>query len=75
MVQQAQSSPNGTGEEATGMEEEAQLLTSLQEIPNFSNCWLRPAQAGGLNLTVRCHRNLLKPSCLRLYCKLAHVTD
>lgn len=39
-------------EEPAGMEQEAQLLTSLQEIPNISKCWLRPAQADGLSLTV-----------------------
>ena len=39
-------------EEPSGMEEEARLLTSLQEIPNLSKCWLKPAHAGGLNLTV-----------------------
>ena len=39
-------------EEPQGMDAEARLLTSLQEIPNISKCWLRPAQAGGLSLTV-----------------------
>lgn len=62
MVQEAQTSPYGEAEEPKGMEEEAQLLTSLQEIPIISKCWLRPAQAGGLNLTVRCSRML---TCLR----------
>lgn len=40
-------------EEPGGMEEQARLLTSLQEIPNISKCWLKPAHSGGLTLTVR----------------------
>lgn len=48
------SNASGPPEEPAGMEQEAQLLTSLQEIPNISKCWLRPAQAEGLSLTV-CH--------------------
>ena len=46
------SAASGPPEEPGGMEHEAQLLTSLQEIPNISKCWLRPAQADGLSLTV-----------------------
>ena len=42
-----------TPEEPYGMEEQARLLTSLQEIPNISKCWLKPAHSGGLTLTVR----------------------
>ena len=42
-----------TREEPYGMEEQARLLTSLQEIPNISKCWLKPAHSGGLTLTVR----------------------
>lgn len=50
----AQSNPQVAAdvlEEPSGMEQEAQLLTKLQEIPNISKCWLRPAQAGALSLT------------------------
>ena len=39
-------------EQPSGMEQEAGLLTALQEIPNISKCWLKHAQEGGLNLTV-----------------------
>ena len=46
------SAASGPLEEPAGMEAEAQLLTSLQEIPNISKCWLRPAHADGLSLTV-----------------------
>lgn len=52
------STASGPPEEPAGMEQEAQLLTSLQEIPNISKCWLRPAQAEGLSLTV-CHYNVI----------------
>ena len=47
------SATSGPLEELAGVEQEAQLLTALQEIPNISKCWLRPAQAEGLSLTVR----------------------
>lgn len=46
------SAASGPREEPAGMEAEAQLLTSLHEIPNISKCWLRPAHAEGLSLTV-----------------------
>lgn len=52
------STASGPPEEPAGMEQEAQLLTSLQEIPNISKCWLRPAQAEGLSLTV-CHCTII----------------
>ena len=52
------SAASGPLEEPAGMEQEAQLLTSLQEIPNISKCWLRPAQGDGLSLSVCGHTAL-----------------
>lgn len=52
-------------EEPSGMEQEAGLLTALQEIPNISKCWLKPAQEGGLNLTVG-SRCAFPSACLQL---------
>lgn len=52
--------------EPQGMEEEAWLLTSLQEVPNISKCWLRPAHAGGLSLTVRSPGWLIMPAPLNI---------
>jgi len=53
MAQAGQQPSEEVHAEPQGMEDEACLLTSLQEVPNISKCWLRPAHAGGLSLTVR----------------------
>ncbi len=52
MAQAGQQPSEEVHAEPQGMEEEAWLLTCLQEVPNISKCWLRPAHAGGLSLTV-----------------------
>lgn len=62
------SAASGPREEPAGMEAEAQLLTSLQEIPNISKCWLRPAQADGFSLTVGSPCCCPLPACSRSGC-------
>ncbi|KAL3142158.1 hypothetical protein ABBQ38_002516 [Trebouxia sp. C0009 RCD-2024] len=67
------SAASGPQEEPAGMDSEAQLLTSLQEIPNISKCWLRPAQADGLSLTVQFSQRNLPSNSQRKYLQTAYI--
>ncbi|KAL0045655.1 hypothetical protein WJX82_000743 [Trebouxia sp. C0006] len=73
MAQAGQQPSEEVHAEPQGMEEEACLLTSLQEVPNVSKCWLRPGHAGGLCLTVQYSQRNLPGNSQRKYAQTTHV--